>query len=80
MAVPMWRTKQDGQAECEAVDCSWTTYGANALGNASRHYHATGHVVRVEMTRAWIVGEDHPGENPTGIRAQINRNEKRGSA
>lgn len=48
-------TVTDLLAECDG--CSWTTTAANGLGNAARHHDATGHVVRVSVTRLVTYGD-----------------------
>jgi hypothetical protein len=38
-------------AQAECVDCGWTTFANNALGNAARHADAhPDHTVHVEQT------------------------------
>lgn len=41
-----WR-RFDYRALCQV--CGWISYARNALGNAARHYDATGHTVNVDV-------------------------------
>jgi hypothetical protein len=45
----------DVRADCLA--CGWESTARNAHGNAARHHDATGHAVRVDVTRTTTYGD-----------------------
>jgi hypothetical protein len=46
-------------ADCLA--CGWESTARNAHGNAARHHDATGHPVRVDVTRTTTYGDPSAG-------------------
>lgn len=53
-----WYTSADVLVECQ--DCDYRADGKTAQGSAAQHHDRTGHVVRVEVSRVFVYGEDRP--------------------
>lgn len=58
--IPYWRTKPTFRADCD--QCDWKCYAQNADGVAAQHARRHRHVVRVEIERIVVYGEERPRE------------------
>jgi hypothetical protein len=54
-------------ASAWCTECNWKTEGKNAMGNAAKHYHKTGHFIQLELAYGHSFGQPKSVTEPNTL-------------